>query len=86
MGWPGDTGPMGLPGKTGATGPQGPKGDPTTVNGIAADGAGNIQLTAGQVGAVSSPPGRNLTLWVGSQSDYDAIANKDADTLYCVTG
>ena len=28
---------------------------------------------------------RTLTLWVGTQAQYDAIATKDANTVYVVT-
>ena len=53
----GATGPQGPKGDTGATGPQGPKGDPgavQTVNGMGPNAQGNVQLSAGNVGALSS--------------------------------
>lgn len=57
-------GPAGSQGPAGPAGPQGPKGDPgtgagtvTAVNTVAPDGAGNVTLTAGNVGAMPTAGG-----------------------------
>ena len=54
------------------------------VNGIAADGS----LTFATPPAVTNPVAGSvagLTLWVGSQAQYNAIAVKDAKTIYNIT-
>ena len=56
-----------------------------TVNGLAPDEQGNLQLLPGQIGAVAAPVGLNLTFWVGTQAEYNALSIKDSSTLYCVT-
>ena len=63
----GATGDTGAPGATGATGATGDKGDPAPN-----------QVIGSQAGVASE-----LTLWVGTQAQYDA-AVKDASTVYVV--
>nr|WP_296763770.1 hypothetical protein [Rhodococcus sp. (in: high G+C Gram-positive bacteria)] len=41
-------------------------------------------LTSGLSGKVSNATGQTLTLWKGTQAQYDAIASKDASTIYAV--
>lgn len=68
----GPQGPQGLQGPQGAQGtqgdqgiqgpqgPQGPKGDPAAVNGKLPDGAGNIAMTAADVGAAPEAHGHDV--------------------------
>ena len=66
-GSPGESGATGDTGATGATGATGDKGDPAPN-----------QVIGSQAGVASE-----LTLWVGTQAQYDA-AVKDASTVYVV--
>lgn len=72
----GPAGPKGDTGLTGNTGPAGPAG--TTAW---ADLTGKPSLVTG---ANSSGP-LSLTLWVGTETQYDAIETKDATTVYIRT-
>ena len=62
----GPAGPAGARGANGATGPAGPRG---------ADGAPGQNI-------INQNGGQALKYWAGTRSQYDAIANKDANTVY----
>ena len=59
-------GPAGARGANGATGPAGPRG---------ADGAPGQNI-------INQNGGQALKYWAGTRSKYDAISNKDANTIY----
>jgi hypothetical protein len=55
------------------------------VNGIATDGS---LVFATPAGGVTNPVNGSvvgMTLWIGTQAAYDAIATKDAKTVYNIT-
>ncbi|MDU6268194.1 MAG: hypothetical protein E6606_07145, partial [Streptococcus mitis] len=58
--------PAGARGANGATGPAGPRG---------ADGAPGQNI-------INQNDGQALKYWAGTRSQYDAISNKDANTIY----
>lgn len=62
----GPAGPAGARGANGATGPAGPRG---------ADGAPGQNI-------LNQNDGQALKYWAGTRSQYDAISNKDANTIY----
>ena len=62
----GPAGPAGARGANGATGPAGPRG---------ADGAPGQNI-------INQNDGQALKYWAGTRSQYDAISNKDANTIY----
>ena len=62
----GPAGPAGARGANGATGPAGPRG---------ADGAPGQNI-------INQNGGQALKYWAGTRSQYDAIANKDSNTIY----
>ena len=62
----GPAGPAGARGTNGATGPAGPRG---------ADGAPGQNI-------INQNGGQALKYWAGTRSQYDAISNKDANTIY----
>ena len=62
----GPAGPTGPAGANGATGPAGPRG---------ADGAPGQNI-------INQNGGQALKYWAGTRSQYDAISNKDANTIY----
>lgn len=39
----------------------------------------------GMANKVNNASGQSLTLWKGTQSQYDAIGTKDANTIYVIT-
>jgi hypothetical protein len=54
---------------------------------VAADGT--ISVAGGGGSSVTNPVAGStsgMTIWIGTQSAYDAIATKDAKTLYHITG
>lgn len=65
----GPPGPKGQPGERGPIGPAGPAG-PQGIRG--ADGNTIINQRTGQ----------SMKYWMGSKADFDAISNKDANTIY----
>ena len=83
----GPTGPIGPQGPQGPTGPAGPAGT---------QGVQGVQGPTGPVGPTGpkgdkGEPGQNiinqnggqpLKYWVGTKAQYDAIATKDANTIY----
>jgi len=70
---------IGMGGPPGPPGPEGPPGPPgtTTWAGI----TDKPLLVSGSVNGVPTA----LTLWTGTQLQYDAIPTKDAATLYVIT-
>lgn len=65
-------GPAGPRGANGATGPAGPRG---------ANGARGADGAPGQ-NIINQNDGQALKYWAGTRSQYDAISNKDANTIY----
>ena len=72
QGPPGPKGPIGLTGPTGAQGPPGPAGPPGPKGANGEPGQNIINQNGGQP----------LKYWAGTKTQYDAIANKDASTIY----
>ena len=64
----GKTGPQGVQGKTGPQGVQGKAG-------VKGDSGTNI---------INQNTGIDTKIWIGTQSEYDAVVTKDSDTLYMV--
>ena len=72
-------GEKGDKGDTGAKGAKGDKGD----QGVAgADGKDGIDATNETI--KNQNTGLNTKIWIGTQSEYDAVVTKDSDTLYMV--
>lgn len=74
----GAQGPQGARGPAGPTGPAGPAG---------ARGATGERGPVGPAGApgqniINQNGGQALKYWAGTRSQYDAIANKDSNTIY----
>ena len=61
-------GPQGVQGKTGPQGVQGKAG-------VKGDSGTNI---------INQNTGIDTKIWIGTQSEYDAVVTKDSDTLYMV--
>lgn len=80
---PGAVGTTSPPSMIGPPGPPGPVGPTSTV-----PGPQGIQGIPGPMGASivvgASPTPTDTKIWVGNQSEYDAIAVKDPATLYHV--
>lgn len=74
----GDTGPRGEPGTPGERGAPGEPGR---------DGDRGQQGPRGEPGrnVLNTRTSREMSLWVGSQADYDRAYSKDPDTLYLIT-
>ena len=64
----GQTGPQGIQGPAGPAGPTGPRG---------ADGAPGQNI-------INQNGGQPLKYWAGTKAQYDAIPNKDSNTIYDV--
>lgn len=84
---PGPKGVAGMPGLKGDDGPRGPQGP------IGQTGPQGVQGPVGPAGpkGANGEPGQNiinqnggqpLKYWAGTKSQYDAIATKDASTIY----
>ena len=72
-------GEKGDKGDTGAKGAKGDKGD----QGVAgADGKDGIDATNETI--KNQNTGLDTKIWIGTQSEYDAVVTKDSDTLYMV--
>lgn len=87
---PGPEGPKGATGMPGLRGGDGPQGPPGPQGPIGLTGSQGIQGPAGPKGA-NGEPGQNiinqnggqpLKYWAGTKAQYDAIATKDASTIY----
>lgn len=83
----------GAQGPAGARGPAGPAGPAGAVGPRGADGQRGPQGNAGPAGprGADGAPGQNiinqnggqaLKYWAGTKSQYDAISNKDSNTIY----
>ena len=70
----GDTGTQGIQGKIGPQGEVGPKGLKGD-KGDKGDSGTNI---------INQNTGLDTKIWIGTQSEYDAVVTKDSDTLYMV--
>lgn len=68
----GERGPIGLTGPQGIQGPPGPVGPPGPKGSNGEPGANIINQNGGQP----------LKYWAGTKTQYDAILNKDANTIY----
>ena len=95
MGPAGPRGENGTPGQKGDTGPRGEQGPIGLTGPKGADGARGAQGPAGPTGprGTDGAPGQNiinqnggqpLKYWAGSKAQYDAIPNKDSNTIYDV--
>ena len=72
-------GEKGDKGDTGAKGAKGDKGD----QGVAgADGKDGVDATNETI--KNQNTGLDTKIWIGTQSEYDAVVTKDSDTLYMV--
>ena len=80
----GAQGPQGARGPAGATGPAGPVG---VVGPRGPEGQRGPQGNAGPAGApgqniINQNGGQPMKYWAGTRSQYDAIPNKDSNTIY----
>lgn len=83
-------GPTGPAGPAGAVGPRGPEGQRGPQGNTGPAGARGATGERGPVGPAGSPGqniinqngGQALKYWAGTRSQYDAIANKDSNTIY----
>ena len=66
-----------IKGPKGDTGEQGPKGD---TGDVGPQGEQGIKGDTGEVG----PAGTSITLWKGTQAEYNAIEQKDVNTVYLI--
>lgn len=70
----------GIPGPKGDKGDQGERGE----RGLQGERGTKGDKGDPGVNVINTRTNTPLKLWVGSQSDYDAIASKDSDTLYVI--
>jgi hyaluronoglucosaminidase len=80
----GAQGPQGARGPAGPTGPAGPAGP---VGPRGPEGQRGPQGNTGPAGApgqniINQNGGQPMKYWAGTRSQYDAISNKDANTIY----
>nr|DAS98137.1 MAG TPA: hyaluronidase [Caudoviricetes sp.] len=80
----GAQGPQGARGPAGPTGPAGPVG---AVGPRGPEGQRGPQGNAGPAGApgqniINQNSGQPMKYWAGTRSQYDAIPNKDSNTIY----
>lgn len=80
----GAQGPQGARGPAGPTGPAGPAG---AVGPRGPEGQRGPQGNTGPAGApgqniINQNGGQPMKYWAGTRSQYDAISNKDANTIY----
>lgn len=83
----GPTGPAGPAGAVGPRGPEGQRGPQGNAGPAGARGATGERGPAGPAGApgqniVNQNGGQALKYWAGTRSQYDAIPNKDSNTIY----
>ena len=86
----GARGPAGLTGPAGAVGPRGPEGQRGPQGNTGPAGARGATGERGPVGPAGAPGqniinqngGQALKYWAGTRSQYDAIPNKDSNTIY----
>lgn len=77
----GPQGVQGERGQQGLQGIQGPRGLTGATGARGADGARGRNGAPGQ-NIINQNGGQALKYWVGTRSQYDAIANKDSNTIY----
>lgn len=86
----GPAGPTGPAGPAGAVGPRGPEGQRGPQGNAGSAGARGPAGPTGPRGADGAPGqniinqngGQPMKYWAGTRSQYDAIANKDSNTIY----
>lgn len=86
----GPQGPQGVQGQTGPRGNDGPRGERGPIGQTGPQGIQGPIGPAGQKGDKGEPGqniinqngGQPLKYWAGTKSQYDAIATKDANTIY----
>ena len=80
----GPTGPAGPAGAVGPRGPEGQRGPQGNVGPAGARGATGERGPAGAPGQniINQNGGQPMKYWVGTRSQYDAIPNKDSNTIY----
>ena len=71
----GPTGPAGAVGPRGPEGQRGPQGNAGPAGPRGADGAPGQNI-------INQNGGQPMKYWSGTRSQYDAIANKDSNTIY----
>ena len=79
----GPQGPQGPAGPQGLTGPQGAAGSDGLTTQIRVNGTTYIQSN-GLITLPDYPSTPSYNIWVGTQSEYDAITSKDNNTLYFI--
>ena len=79
-----ETGPAGPAGAVGPRGPEGQRGPQGNVGPAGARGATGERGPAGAPGQniINQNGGQPMKYWVGTRSQYDAIPNKDSNTIY----
>ena len=80
QGLTGSQGPQGL---TGPQGPQGPAGSDGLTTQIRVNGTTYTQSN-GLITLPDYPASSQYNIWVGTQTEYDAISTKDNNTLYFI--
>ena len=83
VGSTGPQGPQGPAGPQGLTGPQGPAGSDGLTTQIRVNGNTYTQSN-GLITLPDYPSTPSYNIWVGTQSQYDAISTKDKNTLYYI--
>lgn len=80
----GPTGPAGPAGAVGPRGPEGQRGPQGNTGPAGARGATGERGPAGAPGQniINQNGGQALKYWAGTKSQYDAIPNKDSNTIY----
>ena len=86
----GSQGPQGVQGQTGPRGNDGPRGERGPIGQTGPQGVQGPIGPAGQKGDKGEPGqniinqngGQPLKYWAGTKAQYDAIATKDANTIY----
>ena len=80
----GPTGPVGPAGAVGPRGPEGQRGPQGNTGPAGARGATGERGPAGAPGQniINQNGGQALKYWAGTKSQYDAIPNKDSNTIY----
>ena len=82
----GERGPMGERGLIGPQGPQGPQGRQGERGPAGANGSTGPQGPAGSAGQniINQQNNQPLKYWCGTEQQYNAISNKDPNTIYDV--
>lgn len=77
----GAQGPQGARGPAGAVGPRGPEGQRGPQGNTGPAGPRGADGAPGQ-NIINQNGGQPMKYWSGTRSQYDAIANKDSNTIY----